>query len=705
MSKQLFIARQLLIYSVAAVTLIVFGQNCSNGFGVDEKFLDFGSLGLSSSAEFISAKAILKNNCTSCHSGAGSASGSPMDLGTEQQFALSGLVVAGNPDQSKLIQRLRNFTGTSALTRDMPRGSSLSDSDYQSLRRWVMAMGTSSPSNSNPYACNIDTLDNKVMVNELQLLSDVQYSNTIKDFLALTVPNSASAIYAAAVAPIPIPTNSGARYPRNMGDLTPEKLQAFFNISDKLAAEVTNATYAQTFLNNVVALNPGACVNPSLNSLSSDCIDQVIRNLGLRLYHRPLLEGASANEVTEFKREFSFASDKALAISNLVMRMMMSQNFLFRMEDQEIESATNPKLLQLSSYSVANRLSYTFWNTMPDQSLLDMARNRNLQDGVNFSEAMNYVLSSPKIESSLKEFAYGYLLLNKTPVFNPNTTSLGFFNEGITFDANMTKAMNAEAQDLVSYVTRSNGKFGDLFTTDISFTSYAPLMQVYGVSAPAPANITSQNAVRMPAGTRAGILTRAALLSEGSGGQHLIHRAARIKRDLLCIAQPAAPANTIPPVPLTEQEFQTMTFRQRFTQNTGSGVCFSCHQSINPWGYPLSKYNGLGFYKQTEPAFNMNGTLTGAQLPLDSNSDLSAVLSGGGPVNDAIQFSEIVSNRPEAQTCFTKNYASYVLGHEPDLQKEGCRLNKMYNFIKSGSIKDAISGIATDLEFRHRKID
>ena len=318
---------------------------------------------------------------------------------------------------------------------------------------------------------------------------------------------------------------------------------------------------------------------------------------------------------------------------------------------------------------------------------------------------MNYFLSSPRVDSSLKEFAHGYLVLNKTPVFNPATSSLNFFNDGIPFDSAMTNAMNAEAQELVSYIARSNGKFSDLFTTDISFARHAPLMQVYGVTAAAPATITPLNAVRMPAGTRAGILTRAALLSESSGGQHLIHRAVRIKRDLLCISQAPAPADVMPLVPLTPAQYESYTFRQRTAHDTGTGSCFGCHQTINPWAYPLSKYNGLGFYKNTEPAFTSTGMLTGSQLPTDSTSDLSPVMSGGGMVSDAIQFSAVIASRPEAQTCFTKNYASYFLGREPDVEKEGCRLNKMFSLIKAGNLKDAISSIATDVEFRHRKLD
>lgn len=42
-------------------------------------------------------------------------------------------VIPGNPDDSPLIKRLKNFTPPG----DMPLGDSLTDAEYQTLRAWV----------------------------------------------------------------------------------------------------------------------------------------------------------------------------------------------------------------------------------------------------------------------------------------------------------------------------------------------------------------------------------------------------------------------------------------------------------------------------------------------------------------------------------------------------------------------------------------
>src|SRR5690606_13763526 len=119
------------------------------------------------------------------------------------------------------------------------------------------------------------------------------------------------------------------------------------------------------------------------------------------------------------------------------------------------------------------------------QTLFTMARNNDLRQDTHFNEALNYALASPRFEGSLKEFAYGWLLLKKTTQFDPNDAGVKTFNEGIIFDATMKNEMISEAETLFAYTTRKGAPFSELFNTDVSVTRYAPLMQVYGVSTPA----------------------------------------------------------------------------------------------------------------------------------------------------------------------------------------------------------------------------
>ncbi len=683
------------ILSISALSLVlVLNQNCSQAYHAEGSG-DFSSVSSSSDALFVAAKQVIASNCASCHQ-----STVRIMYGSAQEYIGAGLIQPGQPDKSLLITRLKNFAGSSLS--DMPRGGSLPDSDYQILRRWILDLGAA---NSGPFLCEGEKRLADVRVAKPEFMSERQWHNTLSDILRRILPAQGDSLFLTHVQNIQFPAVD-VRYVRNSSDMNAGVLKIIFDASGTLAEEVAK-THAPTFIQNAIGLKPGTCAVVDPMNLSVECQKQLVRNLGELFYRRPLSEGAGNNEVANLQQEFQIALDSQNGLNNLLFRFLMAPDFLFRVENHGSEMSSPSNMLKLSSYEVASRLSYKYWNTMPDKTLYQMASAKNLGVDANFAEALTYVLNSPRISDSAREFAYGYFVLSKTPHFNPATESFRFYNDAnVTFDENMTVAMNDEVQTMMSYLVQNSGGLEDLFDTDISFTRYKPLMDVYGISAAAPVNMTPGNVVRFPANTRSGVLTRGALLANGSGEQHIIHRAIRIKRDLMCMNQEPPPADTTPLVPLTPQQYQTFTVRERVAHNTGGGSCISCHQSINPWGYGLTFYNGLGYFKKTELALTVTGQTTGAVLDLDARSDTRGLISEGALVTGGLELSHLVSGAGATQTCFAKNYATYFYGHNVSADADGCFLNKMVSMIRNkGPLKEIMGVGAYEKDFRYKKID
>ena len=84
---------------------------------------------------------------------------------------------------------------------------------------------------------------------------------------------------------------------------------------------------------------------------------------------------------------------------------------------------------------------------------------------------------------------------------------------------------------------------------------------------------------------------------------------------------------------------------------------------------------------------------------------MTGVLSGAGAMQDAQEFSSFVANRAETRACFSKNFAQFFLAQEPNVDTMGCRLNKVYSYLKSsGTLKEALRSMAADSEFRYKKL-
>ena len=87
-------------------------------------------------ALFASAKTVLNNRCTSCHSAGGGETS--FALATETEFVTKGFVTPGNIATSKIIYRLKNYT--TGNSRNMPPGTALTTQDYNTLVNWVNGM-------------------------------------------------------------------------------------------------------------------------------------------------------------------------------------------------------------------------------------------------------------------------------------------------------------------------------------------------------------------------------------------------------------------------------------------------------------------------------------------------------------------------------------------------------------------------------------
>ena len=578
-------------------------------------------------AAFKAAKQVINTNCVSCHSANGSAAFAPLDFNTEAEYIANGLVQAGAPGKSKLLFRMKNYPVGDASVRNMPPAGPLSSADYQAVNNWIARMETS----AGPYTCQTSQdPDANIVSQHARRLSAVQYRTTIYDlmnrFLSSNDANSVlNPLFSANTLP-----NDGTKYKRWDNSYTAGHARADFAVADGIAtALASSSSLSQAFFSTAIAFTPGACSAVNFASLTDVCKQQFIRNVGLRALRRPLIENGSVNEVTDYMTEFTDASVPiATAEGNVVFRMMMSPNFLFQLETNENSIPTSMSVLSLSSYSVINRLSYTFWNTMPDETLLGMASG-DFSVRTQYAAAVEYVFSNDaKMSGSTREFFNDWLSLDLLPPFNISSPSAQLTANGVTFDDNTRTSLITEIKDLGDYVSRTNGTFSDLFTTDISFARDPGLMAIYGTTQAAPQvnNMTEINAPRLPAGTRSGLLTRAALLVDaaGAGAENPVKRGIRIRRDIMCL--------TITPPPpglagaLTPPVFDpTATVRDRYAHQTSAGVCMACHNVINPIGFALSNYNGLGFYQTQEPVFNADGSYANRTLSVNPVVDLSAI--------------------------------------------------------------------------------
>ncbi len=110
-------------------SLLITGCQDYNSNTFDKIKYDITELDDEGDSNFASANKIIVNNCAYCHEH------SNWGTYTNSDWLDSGFINKGDPDNSYLIIRTKNYGGSDS---DMPEvGEPLTDEEYQTLRTWI----------------------------------------------------------------------------------------------------------------------------------------------------------------------------------------------------------------------------------------------------------------------------------------------------------------------------------------------------------------------------------------------------------------------------------------------------------------------------------------------------------------------------------------------------------------------------------------
>ena len=92
--------------------------------------------------------------------------------------------------------------------------------------------------------------------------------------------------------------------------------------------------------------------------------EQFIRKLAIKLFRRPVSEGELKQYIDIAKKRYETDENVFNAVQAAVTSMLCSPNFLYKYKGNSID---------LDDYSIASRLSYFLWNSLPDDRLIKLA--------------------------------------------------------------------------------------------------------------------------------------------------------------------------------------------------------------------------------------------------------------------------------------------------------------------------------------------
>lgn len=338
------------------------------------------------------------------------------------------------------------------------------------------------------------------------------------------------------------------------------------------------ATFAAIEAANYVAQN--------VDRLAGTKLDATNRPEQIRTFARQFVETAFRRPLTpeqartHVDAQLQRTEKLEAAVKNIVLLTLTSPHFLYLGLGDDRPDA----------YTVAARLAFGLWDSVPDKALFDEAAAGRLHTPDQVTAQAGRMLEDPRAGAKLRAALHHWLQMSHVEDLSKDGTLYpGFTDEVI---ADLRASLDLFLADAV-WGERSD--YRDLLFADQLYVNER-LAKFYGI---AGVNGPDFVKVAFDQDQRSGVLTHPYLLAAFSYHQTTspIHRGVFLTRNIVGRSLKPPPSA----VAFTDAEFDPhLTMREKVAKLTRDDACMSCHSVINPLGFSLEHFDAVGRFRTTE---------------------------------------------------------------------------------------------------------
>jgi mono/diheme cytochrome c family protein len=324
------------------------------------------------------------------------------------------------------------------------------------------------------------------------------------------------------------------------------------------------------------------------------CATKIITTLARRAYRRPIKADEIPTLVIPYKaaREHGTFED---GIRMALERILVSPNFLFRVEIDPPGIAPGTAY-RIRDLELASRLSFFLWSTIPDDELFDIAARGRLKEPAVLEQQVRRMLADPRANTLVSNFVNQWLYLRNMENVLPDPVAFPGFDENLRF------ALRRETDLFFQSMLKEDRSILDLLRADYTFLNER-LARHYGISG---IHGTEFRRVSLTNEERKGLLGKGSVLTVTSYPNRTSPtlRGKWLLENILGSPPPPPPPNV--PSLKEDQDVRNLTMRQRMELHQSNAACSSCHSRMDPLGYALENFDGLGRWRE---GVDSSGTL------------------------------------------------------------------------------------------------
>ncbi|WP_180540802.1 DUF1592 domain-containing protein [Nevskia soli] len=411
------------------------------------------------------------------------------------------------------------------------------------------------------------------------------------------------------------------------------------------------------------------------------CARKILANLAHHAYRRPVTD-ADLKPLLAFYESGRKDGSFDLGISMALRAMLVSPDFLFRVEHDPANSAPG-SVHRISDIELASRLSFFLWSSIPDEELLSLAEKGKLKDPQVLSAQVDRMLADERSSAFSTNFTGQWLFLRNLTKVTPDPDLFPQFDQGLARD------FKTETELFFDAILRENRPVTDLLSANFTYLNqrlarHYDIPNVYGAQ--------FRRVSLTPEENRGGLLSQGSILTVTSypNRTSVVQRGKWVLENLLGGGPPPPPPD-IPALAEHAKDGKQLTMRQQMEQHRANPTCAGCHSRMDPIGFSLENYNGIGQWRAKD-----GGSV------IDTTGKLPDGTTFQGPAG--LKTLLTTHYRDQFVTTFTEKLMTYALGRGVEYYDEPA----IRSIIRDASAKNTtipalIHSVVSNPQFQTRR--
>ena len=334
-----------------------------------------------------------------------------------------------------------------------------------------------------------------------------------------------------------------------------------------------------------------------------ECAKDILAALARRAFRRPVTKDDVEPLLGFYENTRKSGGDFDAAVQRALEAMLVSPNFLFRIEQDRGSGGSKGSkrsggsAYRISDIELASRLSFFLWSSIPDDQLLELAERGRLKNPDVLQQQVQRMLLDPRSDTLVSNFAGQWLHLRNVETATPDPVIF-------PFDEALRAAFMKETELFVTSILREDRSVLDLLTADHTFVNER-LAEHYGI----PKVYGSQfRRVTLTDPNRKGLVGKGSILTVTSypNRTSVVQRGKWILENLLGTPPPPPPADV--PELVAKKNGKALSMREQMEQHRANPVCAACHARMDPIGFALENYDGVGKWRDEDAGVKIDAS-------------------------------------------------------------------------------------------------